>query len=528
VILAKKYPGASGTARKASSAALLDAAARCIASAPPQTRAARGGSPSKALALPTRQGRSIAAPALYGAPVMGLEKRRAAHGVEQREAVHIGRAAVDGAHGACGADADQFSLLAGNIRVAKLGEAIFDEIILHGVWSFLTTRADYSDGVEASYKAEAMTVSSRFVAPGVYAAEHGAKAACQYIKYARSGRVADAVREHSFFASLTRSSWSRWHGLLFVPLTPARWLAYKLAGKFSASIGSGGAVLARTVQNQRQNLQTIDIPTFFRSVLRFWVFASRYTCVRVHARPCAYGNRRNPRTSEPHQFIVINHRVIGSSTGSVRFQPEPALSTMADGDGFLPVLRLIAGINGARCASSGLLRGWGGESFGVFGLVGLQLAADRCRARLARSDDGFMRLCGHRSGHVGIPMLERLAERLTNAALSMNWPLPIGKARTIAQVRQGTPPMPPFRRGPSSSSMARQTCQIWIGFPSLQYSGLKSIGQKQTRGNGWRQIGSGKGRAVRFNPVEAGQGNQIAAEKLHRIAQAIGGRADVN
>ena len=579
------YPGAYGTASKASIAALLGAASRCIANAPQQTRAAPRGSPSKAPALPTRQGRSISAPALFRVPVVAdLEQLRTAHNVKQRKAVNISGVAVDGAHGAGGCELQQldlalcarhcfqalldhllcpggfrshhrenlrFATLAGvdlarpmrmaicdvsnnlvgrvnqNISCRAFAPPFAGEVVVH-LWSFLTTRADHTDGVVASYKAEAIQLSSGMLSRGVDSAEHGAEAACQYIKYACSGRVADAVRMHSFFASLTRWNRSRRASLFFVPLTPARSIAYRLAGRISASIGSGGAVLAGTGQNLSQNPQLIEITAYSHAVLWFRVSASRYARRHAPMRTCAYMCARNPRTSEPTDYFYILELVIGSKLGSARFRPEPEYQADGVNGGFLRFSIKIVGGYGAQWASSSWLAGWAGESFGVFALGGALRGLELVDLADLGVDDGFLRVCGRPMMHVGMMMLERWAESRANALFSGNRPLPIGKARTIAQVHQGTPPMPPFASALTSCATAAQTGQIWNGFSSLNHIGTMRCRQGGARRNGWSQIGSGKGGAIRSNPVGAGLGRQFAAEKLHRIDQAIGGRADVN
>lgn len=491
------------------------------------TRAAIGGRLARS-ALPTRQGRSIAAPALFCALIgEGLEQLRAAYRVEQSEAVNIGRAAVDGAHGACSANADKICLLTGNVGVAEFLEAIFDEIVLHNR-SFLTTRADYSDSVNTSYKAEVISMSSDDLAPGIDGAEHGANAACQYTKYARSGHAVDAVRVHSFLFSLTRLNSSHRSPCFFVLLTPARWQANRMAGQISASFGSGGAVLARTVQNHRQNQQHIEIIAQSLAVLKFCAFASRHTCVRVHVRLCAYVCVRNSRTSEPHQYIVINHIDISSGLGSVWFWSEPVLLAAVERRAIAPVSIKQVGRYASPSACRGLLHARPGESFGVFVLAVQLLGLDPPLVDLASSNDAFLRLPTGQSGDVGMVMLERCAEGGSNPSLSGNWPLPIGKARTIAQVRPGTPPMPPFASRPFTSSLARQLCQNLEGLRRLNHIGTWRPARLEKCRNGWRQNGSGKGKAVRFNPFETGRGKAKTAGKLHRICQAIGGAADVN
>jgi hypothetical protein len=420
-------------------------------------------------------------------------------------------------------------LFACSVGVAELLQALFDKIglIVH-FRSFLTRSADNSDGLGPSYKAEGPSMSSNHFVLGIDAAQHGAKASCQYIKYARSGRVADAVRERSLNATPARSISSRSHLSFFVTLTPARWGAYRLASQFSASIGSGGAVLDRTSQNHGQNQQHIENIAQTGSVLWFCDFASRYARRRAYMRTCAYMCARKSRTSEPLQYIVIYHIDIGSGHGSARFWPEPALRAGIESHAFPPVSIKLVGRYVPISACRGLLLGCPGETFGDFGPIGIDRAAAGLDVDQARAIDGFLRVSAGRSGLVGMAMLEWSAQRRRNARYSGNRPLPIGKASACAQVPVGTPPMPPLPATISPSSLARKLCQNLIALRRLNHSGTMRDRQGGARRNGWRQIGSGKGWPVRFDPVDTGRGMQKTAGKLHRITQAIGGGRDVN
>lgn len=371
-------------------------------------------------------------------------------------------------------------------------------------------------------------MSIGYFVPGINGAEHGAKAACQYTKYARSGRVADAVRERSLNATPARSISSRSHLSFFVTLTPARWGAYRLARQFSASIGSGGAVLDRTSQNHGQNQQHIENIAQTVAVLWFCDCASRHARRRAYVRTCAYMCARKARTSEPVQYIVIFHIDIGSVVGSARFWPEPAMRAGIESHAFPPVSIKIVGRYVPISASKGLLRGDPGETFGDFGPIGIDRAAAGLDVDQVMLIDGFLRVSAGRLGLVGMVMLERCQQRRRNACYSGNRPLPIGKASACAQASAGTPPMPPLPATISPCSLPPETNRIWIRFPRLNHSGTMRDRQGGARRNGWRQIGSGKGCPVHFDPVDTGQGMQKTAGKLHRICQAIGGAADVN
>lgn len=371
-------------------------------------------------------------------------------------------------------------------------------------------------------------MSSGVIMPGIDGAEHGAKAACQYIKCARSGHAVDAVRERSLFAALARLIMPRSASCFFVTLTPARLGAYRLASQFSASIGSGGAVLVRTRQNQRQNQQHLEIITQSTAVLWFCDFASRDARRRTHARPCAYMCARNPRTSEPLHIIYIYHIDIGSVSGSVRFWPEPASIAYIDIGGFLRVSIKIVGRYRSFGASSGLLGGCPGENFGLFRIRRADRAAAGLDVIQVQSIDAILRVSAGQSGSVGMVMLERCAEVRRISSVSVDWPLPIGKASAIAHVPERTPPMPPLRIAPTSCSLALQTGRFWNGFRRLNHIGEIRVRQGGARRIGRLQIGSGKEWPVRFDPLHAGRGLRKTAGKPHRIDQSIGGRADVN
>jgi hypothetical protein len=371
-------------------------------------------------------------------------------------------------------------------------------------------------------------VSSDYFAPGIDGAEHGAQAACQDRKYARSGHAVDAVRVHSLFASLTRSIDVSLLSCFFVSLTPARLKAYRLSGHISASFGSGGAVLVRTVQNLRQNQQLLEIIKQSCLVLWFRVFASRHAWAGVRVRLCAYTREGNPRTSELYQLIYILHIDIGSSLGSVRFWSEPQLPASVECGGFLRFCSILAGRYGSIGASSGLLRGCPGENFWLFRRRAADRVADGLDVDQAMPIDGFLRVSAGRSGLVGMVMLERCAEVRSIASVSGNRPLPIGKASTIAQVPDRTPPMPPLPIAATSCALALETVRFWIGFRRLNHIGEIRVRQGGARRNGGLQIGSGKGWPVRFDPLTAGRGMRKTAGKLHRICQATGGLADVN
>jgi hypothetical protein len=584
---ATKYPGTSGTARKASGAVLLGSASRCTACVPPiNSRAVCGGSPSKARTLPTRRGPSIAARAPFARGyVAGLDKAGAAHGIKQCQAVDIGGAAVDRAHGAGGADGDQLGLLAGdfwvdrrngisaveidqfpradnvagviflmrqrpgiavdlqNIMAEAKGRAAVNDFkagaVVHLIGehfrSFLTTRADYSSGVICAYKAAHKTRQAVFCIAAVDGAGHGAKAACQDRKYARSGRAADAVRVHSLLLSRSRAEAAsrppRSPSFFLSMLTPARFDAMNLVRQFSAPDGVGWTVPAGTIQNRRQNHQPIEILRFCASVLRFSGIASRHVCVGVCVGVHAYMHAREARTSEPSILIVLIQGFSGSSAVLTWFslEPHPVAGLESGGIASFPIK--IVGrycLEHASIGRKGFVAVEGGRKVWRFSTW---LQRDRGRTWWACLNDGFLRVSAGRSGYVGTVRFERLAEARSNASFLALAHLPIRMAERSPRARQGHPPMPPLAGAIPSGSLALERARISIGYRAGS-SRINLYGSLSCGGEVARRVscatGPGEGWGSHLNPRSTGWGRKNAAGKLHRFRQAIGGLAHVN
>jgi hypothetical protein len=455
---AKKYPGTSGTARKASGAVLLGTASRCLACVPPHSRAARGGSPSKVPALPTRRGecKSALSPTLFDAQN-------------------------------CADNAAQ-----------KLSD-----------WA----------------------------CPGNAGAgaEHGAKAACQDRKYARSGHAVDAVREHSLLLSRSRAEATprppRSPSFLFSLLTPARWDAMNLARQFPARDGVGWAVPAGTIQNHRQNHQHIEIQRFCASVLGFSGIASRDVrvgaCVGVHT----YMHAREARTSEPSILIVLIQWFSGSRAVLTWFSPEPHPVACLERRRIASFPIKIVGrycLEHAQIGPQGFVAVERARKFWRFST---RLQPDRGRTWWACSNDGFLRVSAGGSGHVGTVLFERLAETLSIASFQRLAHLPIRMADSSPWARQGTPPMPPLAGAIPSCSLALERGRISIGYRAGS-SRINLSGTLSRRGEAARRVsghtGPGEGWRSHLNPRSTGWGRNNAAGKLHRFRQAIGGAAHVN
>lgn len=364
------------------------------------------------------------------------------------------------------------------------------------------------------------------LASTVSGAERGGKAPCQYVKYARSGGVADAVREHSFCSSPTRSgsaALERLAPLFFVRLTPARWQAKSLASQFSTRSGCGVAVPTEPIQNQCQNRQVPEIVSQSSPVLRFRSSASRDVRACIHTGPCAYMCARNSRTSEPLYYISILQLVSGSRLGSARFSPEPALLAAGRGHANAPILNILCGRYGAAVldrSPRGLMRSRGGESFGVFGP---RASADRAVASSSTrraQNGGKASVFASASGVVGTLLLEREAQRRGNARFFVADRLPSGKARS-------TPPCPLSRSQPPSWRWRSSVAEFGSAF-ALTFIPATCLSWKNRREGDFANRGRGKLRGAGNPAIEPGRGVRDAAEMLRRMPCMGGGDSHVN
>lgn len=378
--------------------------------------------------------------------------------------------------------------------------------------------------LEAALKCHFPTI----LASTVSEAGRGGKAPCQYIKYARSGRAADAVRGHAFSSAPTRSgavSLERLSPPFFVRLTPARWEAIRLASQFSGRVGSGAVVPAGTAQNQRQNRQITDIAEFFSLVPRFQRLASRHVCACVRVGTCAYMRARKARTSEPSYIIHVNQMDRGSGAGSGRFCSEPPAIEAGAIDAFAPVSNKIVGRYapiGADRARRGLAWSRAGETFGDFRSAGWSIGVRCSSSTRGSANGGFPPFLARRSGVVGTLPLERMAESLGNARFSGFAHLPSGKAARIALGGRGTPPCPhsETRHLPAPSRARVAEFRSAFGLTIIPAFGTA---WKNRREDDFRERGRGKLRPGR-NPANVpGRGGGDAAGKLRRMPCMGGG-----
>lgn len=417
----------------------------------------------------------------------------------------------------------------------------------HGFRSFLTTRADYSSDVNCSYKAVQDNKSSGKLHFVQIARGHGRNLPCQALKYARSGRAADAVRVHSSFALFDRSPTRSTVSLassFFLSLTPARCGAKELGRQISARYGFGVAVLAGTVSELWQNQQHIDFIAFSCAVLGFQPSRACYAHVRVCAMARAYMCEGNARTSELSINIYLIQYVIGSRAVPARFQPEPQLQN----GGFARFSIKIMGRYGRKLPSKGLMWGGGRDFFGLFrpagawaarsgvdqgscGELGAAMLGDLL---LSRQSDGFLRVSACPGRAVGIAMLECIGQGTDLMCKFAHWPLPIGKAGAMPWARAagsaGHPPLPPFASSPSSISIAPERDRILEGLrrrpARLNHIGSKHCGLSGKSPMAVLRTGSGERLVRHLNPRCTGQGDK-AAGGLRRFGQATGSVACV-
>lgn len=368
----------------------------------------------------------------------------------------------------------------------------------------------------------------------------------------------------------------------FVPLTPARWAAHKLAGHWRRAIGSGGAVLGRTGQNQRQNQQHIenarDLPRFSG----FSVNASRDACAWpcVHMR--AYVREGFAGTQEPSSIIYVNQWDSGSKAGSLRFSLEPAGAASGRNGGFL---RFLNKIGGGYCAcidrgtARGLIcppmRGRVAQSFGVFGraasIRGRSASIGRRAVRIEQLGGAVAACSSWSIGLVEGVDQARGADRAGMADFCGFWGVALGLlegscwkgGRNRAEMRAfrasvfspcglrggrvgaagacpglveaggrsapATPPMPPSRARAFPSSLADAIFPLGIDLSPDPLSGIPC----QPAGNGemgWRKTGSGEVAKADRRPWRgwrAGLGSG-AAGKLRRCGDASREARDVN
>lgn len=373
----------------------------------------------------------------------------------------------------------------------------------------------------ASAKAEAAALLAQDVSALSEAAERRRKAPCQYDIYARSGRAADAVREHSFSSAPTRSgsvSLERPSLPFFVPLTPARSEAKRLAVASCGVRRVRGAVLTEPIRNQRQNLQPIEFVAQSCAVLWFRAVASRDARVGEGAGLRAYVREGNPGTSEPSIIIYVIQMDSGSGEVPARFQPEPAQIGARRGHAFPPIANILFGRNAAAAsdrALKGLSRSRAGATFGVFrlgGRVGLAgCARSTRRARIGGKPPFFERA----DRAVGTSMLERGAQGLGNARFSRADRLPSGKAA-------GTPPCPLSRSRPVAPPR-RSSLPEFGSASACSPEGPIAAAEKSARGR-FRQTGSGEALSAGLNPAQKpGRGVGDAADLLRRMPCMGGG-----
>jgi hypothetical protein len=375
----------------------------------------------------------------------------------------------------------------------------------------------------ASAKAEPVALLKRHLAQLCEAAEARRNAPCQYPKYARSGRAADAVRGHSFSSAPTRSgsvSLDRSPLPFFVRLTPARWEAKSLAVASGGVKRVRGAVLTEPFGNQRQNLQAIDNVAQSGVVPWFRASASRDVRGGVCVCLCAYVREGIAGTSEPLSFIYVSQWDRGSGEVLARFSPEPALRGAGRTHGFAPISNILVGRYAPAALDPGrrgLMRSRAGERFGVFGLGGRADRAGCASSTRRKRNGGKASVFGGAAGVVGTLMLERRTQSLGKPRFFEAAHLPSGKAA-------GTPPCP-LSRSRSIQWGGRSRLTGFGSAFSLTIVGTMPALEKSARSR-FRQTGSGEALRADANPGQTpGRGYGDAAEKPCRM-NCMGGGID--
>lgn len=271
------------------------------------------------------------------------------------------------------------------------------------------------------------------------------------------------------FGGLTKRKSARRTLVFLHPLTPARSAANRIVRPWWHDDGPGGAVLARTAREPRENQQAIDVAAEYRPGSRFWDFLAYDARVRARARAHMRITRENARTIEPHPFILKIEWFIGSGVVLARFSPEPEIVPLAQPPLAPPSMSIMDGYwacavsSGAR---SGLIRGRAaGAAAKTFG--------DRAAGRPARGrgeNDGFPPFSGGADGDVAtadvatgsagrrnppIRASRRLIANLTTGRGTWRCSMPAGPAGSARGApigaEGGRPPQP---RRPVTSSFA--------------------------------------------------------------------------
>lgn len=296
---------------------------------------------------------------------------------------------------------------------------------------------------------------------------------------ARSGREADVMRgrsAHALPGAIALAS--------IASRTPARCLAMIVSANPGGANGSGVAVPKGTAGNRRGNAQAVVIarqtarfprfPRFGRSQMR--------ACAGAYAHVYAGGGKQGTR--EPLSFPSLNHRVVGSLTGSLLV---PSGTANAAAAAARPVGRgrdILGGGNGAQRLAlvadrriRGQNDGRGGESFRVFGArlapIGLELG----RIQQRGGNGGNPPFSRASIGPVGRAMLEGSTQGVGLA----RFPAPCGQPvrldrahpASIGASAQAAPLCPHSRRrdplAPGHATVSEFRSASREAFPALRH-----------------------------------------------------------
>lgn len=366
----------------------------------------------------------------------------------------------------------------------------------------------------------------------------------------RSGAAGDAVRGRSLdlsprpAAALQPVRLALPAPLSLSTLTPARWQSKSLVVQSRGANGPGGAVPNGTSPELARNFQAIETAAFFAqfhgSALapRVHVRGRVYASVRAHVRGAFSG------TPEPTNIIVIEHRVIGSKSGSAQFQFGTADRAALSFGGFPSVINILAvGYSSAvdQDRSSTVIRGRGGETFGLgvagsastWAIEGLGLV-DQVRLTRRSENGGIPPFLGAPTGRVGRGMLEGRAQGVGIAALSCPRRLPVRLTRAAlvegprGSRRASAPPLAPIAPSVLPSTLAHERGQIWIG-SAIRIRGLEHSAASRCQ-TGRRATGSGWGSAdPKTRATTTGRGiGGVVRDCPRRNAHGRTGGAGVN
>ncbi len=296
--------------------------------------------------------------------------------------------------------------------------------------------------------------------------------------HGRSGAAGVAVRGRSLCLTPARCGV---HGVAIRALSLASSLprpvgrAIRLARQLDDANGSGVPVASATAVQPRCNWQALVFHTQFLPVAELRALLTRdahvCVCARTHVHMCAC----DAATLQPSIFILTYQYVVGCSSVAAQLQLQLAPCGGSIGRSGARAGNILAGgyrtalhrgsIDARQVLPSSVMRGRGGETFGVFGLAAGRAIGGAAAIVRAGRNGGFLRVSGAASGRVGMVMLEGMAQCLGNAGqiglrrkpVRLNGETPLGG---LSRARVGGRPQ---ARAHIPSPLAHHVNRIWIG-----------------------------------------------------------------